>query len=287
MKNTSFLRYLLTAVIVIMFMPISSMADESLSVYGLKGYAYTVSPLPSKGLYVQTGGMFSVFNDSLENGDGNIFAVPLSITYGNGTRWEVSAGTHYESWENTDMDADEKGMGDIFLGGKLRLLGNKANTMPDISLMPYALISTGNRDKGIGDLYYFNPSPDDDFSWGLNLLLGKRFDRFYLAANLGFNYADTDYEWIDDTSIFAGLAAEYQINESWMTYAEFINTGNKNDIDCDPCIDEDADEDIREIGAGLVWLKDRWGFKIHAGAGLTETSPDFRVMGLVNRNLPF
>lgn len=282
MKNIKKMRYfivLITAMAVIISLPISAMADESLALYGLKGYAYTFSPLPSKGFYAQTGAMYSVFNNGLENGDGHTFAVPISITYGNGEWWEVSGASHYESWENSDIDIDEKGMGDLFVGGKIRLLKN----LPDISLMPYVLIPTGNRDKGIGDLYYLNPSPDDDVSYGLNLLIGGQINKVYLAANIGINYADTDREWLDTTSMFFGLAAEYQISETWMTYLEFINTGNKNNIDCDTCIDKNADEDLREIGAGLVWLKDKWGFKVHAGAGLTDTSPDFRVMGLVNK----
>ncbi|QTA79701.1 Uncharacterized protein dnl_19770 [Desulfonema limicola] len=279
MKNINNLKYLIVLITaIIISMPVCSNADESLALYGLKGYAYTFSPLPSKGLYVQTGAMYSVFNDGLENGDGHTFALPLSVTYGNGQWWEAAGAVHYESWENSDLDISEKGMGDLFLGGKIRLLKD----LPDISLMPYILIPTGSRDKGIGDMYYLNPSPDDDPSYGLNLLIGGQVNRFYLSANIGVNYADTDREWLDSASMFFGLAAEYQISETWMTYAEFVNTGNKNNIDCDTCIDTGADEDLREIGAGLVWLKDKWGFKFHAGAGLTDTSPDFRVIGLIN-----
>lgn len=283
MKKVNIFRCLIgviTAGAFIISLPVSALADESLALYGLKGYAYTFSPLPSKGLYGQTGAAYSAFTNGLENGDGHTFAIPMSVTYGNGELWEVAGATHFESWENSDLDIDERGLGDLFIGGKIRLLRD----LPDISIMPYALIPTGNRDKGIGDLYYLNPSPDDDLSCGLNLLIGGQVNRFYLAANLGVNYADTDKEWLDSTSVFFGLAAEYQVSESLMTYAEFINTGNKNNIDCDTCIEEDADEDLREIGAGLVWLKDKWGIKLHAGAGLTDTSPDFKAIGLVNRN---
>ncbi len=260
-----------------------SLADESLSVYGLKGYGYTVSPIIARGGYGQAGGIHSVFSDKLINGDGYITALPVSFTYGDGNLWEVSAATHFESWENTDVDVSESGIGDIFIGGKIDPLAGMEKTALDLALMPYVLIPTGGREDGIGDLYYLNPSPEDDLSLGLNLLAGVRFDRFYLTANIGINYADVDSEWMDTTSLLLGLAVEYQIAETWTSYLEFLHVGNKNDVDCQDCYESDADEDIREVGAGVVWLKDRWAIKLHTGFGLTDTSTSFRGMVLVNR----
>ncbi len=150
--------------------------------------------------------------------------------------------------------------------------------------MPYLLIPTGNRDKSVGDLYGYNPSTDDDFSYGVNLLLGKQWGRFYLAGNIGINYVDTDLTGIEKDGVFLGLALEYQVFETLMVYAEFVNTENKLESECDPCITENTEDDLREIGAGLVWLYGKWGIKLHGGTGLTDTTPNFRGIGLINLN---
>jgi hypothetical protein len=283
MKSTKPLLCLVVIILAATFFPPASViADESLALYGPKGYAYTFSPLPADGFYVQVGGMYSMFDGKLEDRDGYIVAVPVSLTYGDGNIWEFALSSHWEYWENTDLDMDERGIGDVFASGKFRLLGAE-NGMPlDLSLMPYILVPTGSRDKGIGDLYNFNPSPDDDFSYGLNLLLGGQLKRFYISANMGINFADTGITWIESSSFIVGLAGEYQICESLTSYVEFINIENKLDFDCDPCADTYSEDDIREIGAGLVWIYNKWGFKLHAGTGFTDTSPNFRGLGLIN-----
>jgi len=269
-------------------------ADEMLALYGMKGYAYVWSPLISQGGYVQAGAVYSLSRG--EDGmDGNSWAVPVSFTYGNGQWWEVSVATHWERWENTDLNFSESGVGDVFVGGKLRLLGTEKNMPLDISLMPYILIPTGSRDKSVIDLYQFNPSTKEDASYGLNLLLGRRWERFYISANLGINYtnsanlgisyANSDESYVKNSTFFVGLALEYQLAENLNTYVEFFNVGNKNDFGCGPCADDSADQDIRQLGVGMVWLKDLWGFKLHAGFGLSDTSPDFRIIALVNRNI--
>lgn len=99
---------------------------------------------------------------------------------------------------------------------------------------------------------------------------------------------DADPDDIEDDAWFLGLTAEYHVREDLAVYAEFVNIDNKNRFncaECSPCYDEDGDEDIREIGVGAAYLKDFWGFKLHAGVGLGDTSPDFRVVGLVNYNI--
>lgn len=267
--------------ILLLAFPLMAQADEMLALYGLKGYAYTYSPLPADGLYLQTGGVHSQASDPV---DGFICALPVSLTYGDGKWWEVAVASHYEHWENTDLDIEEDGWGDLFLGGKFRLSGDRAENPLDLSLMPYALIPTGARDQSIGDLYPLNPSNEDDLSYGLNLLLGRRWDRLYLTANLGIHFVDTDLD-IDRSSWLVGLAAEFQVNESLNLYAEFVNNENKRPSCCDPCADAYPDENRREIGAGAVWLWGKWGMKLHAGAGLSDTAPDFRAIFLINREL--
>ncbi len=271
--------------------PLHVSADEMISLYGMKGYAYTWSPLPADGFHLQTGAMYSIFHqNNLECRDGYIWVVPLSLTYGDGNFWEVSAGTQWEYWKNTDFDVDETGIGDIFLGGKVRVLGQEKGMPLDVSLMPYVLIPTGDRDKSIGDLYNYNPTGDDEYSYGINLLLGRRWDRFYLAANIGLNHVDSDHDYIDEDTFFLGLTMEYHISETLISYVEFINNENKNHYNYPEgtlCYDSDVGEDIREIGAGIGWMKDEWGIKLHAGAGMTETSPDLRVIALINRSFSF
>ncbi len=158
----------------------------------------------------------------------------------------------------------------------------------DLSLMPYLLFPTGNRDKSIGDIYLYNPTDESDATYGINLLLGRRHRNFYFTANIGYSHMESDLDYIENDTAFFGLAAEYQISERWTTYLEFLNNEHKSRFqypEISPCYDEDAGDDIREIGLGVVKLYKKWGFKIHLGAGLTPTSPDFRVIGLVNYNL--
>ncbi len=267
-----------------MSQPEKILADESLGIYGLKGYAYTYSPLPANGFYIQSGYLSSQFNDKYENGDGSVNVVPLSLTYGDGRLFELAVATHYEMWENTDLNVDENGIGDVFVGMKLRLLGFQKDFPFDLALEPYALIATGNRDIGIGDIYYFNPSNEDDNSYGLNILFGKQFTRLYLSFNLGINFVNTDLYWIDDKSLLFGAAAEYQISETWTSYVEFLHSENKINLSCDPCQEAAIDEDYQLLGAGIVWIKNKWGIKLHAGTGLTDLSPSFQGMALVNRN---
>jgi hypothetical protein len=286
------------------YFPSSASGDENLGIYGLKGYAYLYSPLVADGLHMQIGAMFSRFkddnlfrSDNLNCRDGDIWAFPVSLTYGDGNWWEVSAATHWESWENTheywkdkDVDTDQTGIGDVFLGGKLRLLGQDRGMPLDLSVMAYTLLPSGNRDKAIGDLYLYNPTDEDDTSYGVNVLLGRQWKRSYFGANIGLNYVDTDVEHIEDKTIFWGLVFEYQVSEHFAAYTEFINTENKNRENyptTSVCYDEDTDEDIRELGFGMVWVKGGWGFKLHGGAGLTPTSPDFRVMTSINRSFSF
>ena len=266
------------------WMPLHTSADESLGIYGLKGYAYTYSPIPVNGLYVQSGFLSSQFNDKYENGDGSVNVVPLSFTYGDGRLWELAVATHYEMWENTDLDVDENGIGDVFVGMKLRALGLQKDFPFDLTLEPYALIATGNRDVGIGDIYYFNPSDEDDNSFGLNILIGKQLARVYLSVNLGVNHVSTDLYWIDDLSLLVGAAAEYQISETLTSYVEFLHSENKINLSCDSCQEVAIDEDYQFLGAGIVWIKNKWGIKLHLGTGLTDLSPSFQGMALLNRN---
>ncbi len=272
------------------FIPFApAFSDEMLSIYGLKGYAFVNSPLPADGFHIQTGAMYSIFHErNLERRDGYIWVAPISATYGDAIHWEIAAASHYESWKNTDYDETEKGIGDLVLSGKFAPLNPEKKFAIDFSLMPYILIPIGgDRDKSIGDLYKYSPGGDDDLSCGLNLLLGKRWDRVYLSVNLGVNYLDSSDENLKDITYFAGAAVEYQICETLNSYAEFYNNENKLDVCPEPCYDRDISDDIREIGAGLVWLKNKWGLKLHAGYGLSETSPDFRAMALVNRTFSF
>ncbi len=283
--------------IAVLLGPLNASGDENIALYGMKGYAYTYSPLPSDGLHIQVGGMYSLFqdgnlfhDDNLNCRDGYVWYVPASLTYGDGKWWEASVATHWEYWENTDFEVDEKGIGDVFLGAKLHILDQERGMPLDLSIMPYMLIPTGSRDKSIGDIYLYNPTDDDDLSYGLNLLLGLRMNPFYFSVNLGMNYVDTDLEYIEDKTFFLGLTAEYQISETMTTYLEFINNENKNRENYSPsslCYDEDTDDDIRELGLGLVYVKDEWGVKVHVGAGLTSTSPDYRAMAMVNRSFSF
>lgn len=283
--------------IVILLIPFHAAGDENIALYGMKGYTYTYSPLPADGLHLQVGGMYSLFqsgnlfhDDNLNCRDGYVWYAPISLTYGDGKWWEASAATHWEYWENTDFDVDEKGIGDVFIGAKLHLLDQERGMPIDLSVMSYLLADiAGNRDKSIGDIYLYNPT-EDDLAYGFNLLLGLRRNPFYFAVNLGLNYVDTDLEYIEDKTLFLGLTAEYQISETITTYLEFINNENKNRENYLPselCYDEDTEDDIRELGLGLVYVKDQWGVKVHVGMGMTSTSPDVRAMAMVNRSFSF
>jgi hypothetical protein len=266
-------------------------ADENLNLYGGKGYLYTLSPGVVDGWHAQAGLMYSLFHkNNLTCRDGYIWTMPLSLTYGDGDWWEVAAGTHYESWENTDFDDGESGLGDLHIGGKLRLAGQDRGQPLNVSLHPYFRIPTGNRDKGIGDLHRWSQSDGGDVGAGLDLLLGRRWGRFAASLQLGVNALDADDPFVDDTAVYAGLAAEYQLAESLLAYLELFTTENKNSFTCEvcsPCYDPDITDDIRELGAGVTWLKGLWGLKLHVGTGLTETSPDLRVTALINRNLAY
>ncbi len=268
-------------------------ADENLNLYGGKGYLYTLSPLTADGWHAQTGAMYGLFHkNNLDCRDGYVWALPISLTYGDGDWWEVAVGTHYESWENTDFDEGESGLGDLHVGGKLRLTGRDRGHPLDFSVHPYLRISTGNRDRdaGVGDLHNWSQSEGDEPGMGLDLLFGRRWNRFYASLQLGINVLDTDDPFVDDAALYAGAAAEYQLTESLLAYVEFFNTENKNSFTCEacsPCYDPDITDDVREIGGGVTWLKGRWGFKLHVGTGLTETSPDLRVAALINRNLAY
>jgi hypothetical protein len=234
--------------------------------------------------------MYSIFHENnLRARDGYIYVVPVSATYGNGDRWELTAATIWEKWKNTDFDVEEDGIGDLFVSVKARVLCQEKEKPLDLSLMPYILLPTGDREKSIGDLYLYNPTDDDDESIGIYLLLGKRWRQVYVAANVGFNYMDSDLDYIESSSVFLGLTMEYQISECLTSYVEFFNNENKNQFQYPfghPYYDGDADKDMREIGLGIGWLFGRFGLKVHAGAGLTETSPDFRLVTLVNVSFP-
>jgi len=290
------LKAMILCVIGILLIPFYAEGDENIALYGMKGYAYTYSPLPTDGLHIQVGGMYSLFqrgnlfhDDNLNCRDGYVWYVPASLTYGDGKWWEASVATHWEYWENTDFEKDEKGIGDVFLGAKFHILDQERGMPLDLSVMPYMLIPTGSRDKSIGDIYLYNPT-EDDSAYGFNLLLGLRRNPFYFAVNLGINYVNTDLEYIEDKTFFLGLTAEYQISETMTSYLEFISNENKNRENyspSNPCYDEDTDDDIRELGLGLVYVKDQWGVKFHVGAGMTSTSPDYRAMAMVNRSFSF
>ena len=278
-------------VIVFLLIPSPAAGDEMLAPYGLKGYAYTYSPLTVDGFHLQTGAMYSIYHkNNLDCRDGYIWDLPVSLTYGDGKLWEAAAAIQWERWKNTDYDVDERGFGDLFIGGKVRPLAQDRGMPLDLAVMPYILLPTGDRDASIGDLYLFNPSDDDDLSYGLNLLLGRRWDRFYLSVNLGINLVDTDLPYIEEETFLFGMALEYQVSERLNTYLEFLNNENKNRFQCEVCTacdDPDVEEDIREVGLGAVWLAGPWGFKAHIGAGMTETSPDFRLLTLINRSFSF
>lgn len=294
--KTRLLRYvtlLFMPAVFICIVPMHSAADENLALYGLKGYAYTYSPLTANGLYAQTGCMYSEYDGKIHTRDGYIWVFPLSITYGDGDWWEVSAATHYEYWENTSdfwdnsrADLDQNDIGDLFIGGKARLIGQDRGYPLDLSVMPYVVLPTGNHAESIGDLFLFNPTDEDDYSYGMNMLLGRRMGRVYLSANIGVNHVDSDLDYIEKTTLFTGLAAEVHLTESWMAYTEFYNNENKNRREFSYIEYGDTEEDMREIGLGIVGVKNKWGFKLHAATGLSDTTPNIRVAFLINRNLP-
>lgn len=296
---------LLLLIIVAICLPFSAKGDESLAIYGLKGYAFTFSPIPADGFYFQTGAMYSKSDGRVNNADGYRWIVPVSMTYGDGKWWEISAATHWEYWENTsdywqdreqelNPDLDQKGTGDVFIGSKIRLLGAEKGIPLDVSLMPYILIPGNDRDKSIGDIYMFNPTnnisnptDDDNMSYGINLLLGRQLKSFYLAGNLGLNYIDGNPE-MKGSIMFLGLAVEYQFSETLSSYLEFMSVENRTECnpcnECPDCYEPDATEDLREVGAGIIWLINKWGLKLHAGTGLSDTTPNVRGLVLINRN---
>ena len=304
MRHNICLKYIFPALIVLLIsLPLTAGADENLSLYGLKGYGHTYSPLPADGLHLQAGGMYSSFGSGKLNcREGNVLAVPISLTVGDGKWWSLAAATHWERWENTHeywddkylngkkVDTEKDGTGDIFLGGKLYLLSQERGMPLDLSIMPYMLISGGNRDKSIGDLYRYSATENDDPAYGGNLLLGRQFGPLYIAGNVGISHAKNDDPDAEENTLFLGLTLEYQIAESVTSYAEIVNVEHKNISVYDessPCYDEDSDEDIRELGLGIAWVGGQWGVKLHLGAGLTETSPDVRAALLINRTFSF
>lgn len=266
-------------------------AEENLALYPMKGYAYTYSPLAADGLHFQASLMYSLYQASnLKCRDGDIWAIPFGLTWGDGDLLEFTIASHYESWNNTDFDVDESGLGDLFVGGKVRLLGQDRNGVLDLSMMPYFLFPTGDRDKGIGDLFRYNPSEEDEIIYGLNLLIGKRWDRLYTGLNIGINYMGSDEPYVRNRSLLIGAFLEYQIREEMMAYLEFINSENRNTFTCEACTgcyDPDIDQDIREIGIGVSWLAGKWGLKFHVGGGLSKTSPDIRAFLTINRQLAY
>lgn len=277
------IRRLIALSLFIMICPAGVHADETLALYGLKGYAYTWSPLPVEGLHLQTGGMYAIYHErNVDERDGYIWTFPLSVTYGNGSVWEVAAASHMEYWKNTDYDVDESGFGDLFLGGKFRFLNAEKGHFADMAVTPYWLIATGDREKSIGDFYLFNPTDEDDITYGINLTAGRLWRRFYGALNIGWNHIDSDLGYIKNDTLLLGAALEYHVSETINTYMELIYNENKNQYICGTC-DEDANEDFTEIGIGAVGIKGRWGLKVHIGAGLTPTTPDVRLLTLINR----
>ena len=255
---------------------------EMQAIYGMKGYAYTYSPLPINGYHFQTGAMYSKFDGKIENRDGDIWVVPFGFSFGDGKGWEMGVAGHWEKWDNSDQDASEKGLGDVFIGAKVRLMAMEDQKPFDLSVLPYVMIPTGNHDKWIGDLYMYNPTDNDDYSLGGYLLIGRRWDQLYLSGSVGYNHIDTDMEYIENNTFSYSVTVEYLLSQSWNSYIEFFNNENKNLLECEYC-EGNVTDDMREIGAGLLWMKDEWGIKMHIGTGLTDTSPNIRFMGLINR----
>lgn len=268
----------------------SLVKGEPLALYGHKGYAYTFSPLPAGGISIQSGGMYSHYEaNNLKKRDGFIQVVPISLTFGNGDLWELTATTHWEYWKNTDYDIEAKGYGDVFFGGKLLLLSQEKENPLDIAIQAFALTPSENREKSIGDLYLYNPTEEDVQSNGFHILLGKRWEKNYLVGNLGLNNTDTQKDYIKKDSNFYGITLERHLDEERMFYVEFINHENKNRLEntfCYGC-DNDVDQPIRELGMGCVRLLDTWTLKYHVGVGLTKTSPDFRLFILINYNFNY
>jgi hypothetical protein len=290
-RNPKSMRRFLLAAVLFVALPATLAgpvaADENLHLYGGKGYHFMLSPLVANGLHAQTGALYGSYHENnLECRDGYIWALPFSLTYGDGDWWEASVATHLERWKNTDFDHTESGLGDLYLGAKFRVLGQDRGGPLDLAMNPYLLIPTGDRDQEIADLYRWVQTDDGKPAWGLDLLLGRRWDRFYASVQLGVNVLDTDDEFVDDTALYYGIAAEYQLTESLLAYLEFFSTQNKNSFTCEvcsPCYDPKIGRDIRELGGGVAWLRGPWGFKAHLGTGFTETSPDVRVSVLINR----
>jgi len=299
MRYMTCLKHILAAVMaLIISLPLTAAADENLALYGLTGYTYTYSPIPSNGMHIQTGAMYSSFGSGKLNcREGNIWVTPLSLTFGNGNWWEFAVASHWESWENTDdywedkkVDTEEDGIGDVFAGMKFRFLNQEKGMPLDLGVMVYGLFPTGDRENSIGDLYLYNPGDEDDISYGGNLLLGRRWGGFYAAVNVGMNYLDTDIEHLEEETFFASMTLEYQLSETTTSYIEFINNENKNRENYpegSPCYDENTDEDIQEIGLGFTHVTGKWGFKLYGGAGLSKTSPDYRGVFLINRGFSF
>ncbi|PIE71574.1 MAG: hypothetical protein CSA22_01740 [Deltaproteobacteria bacterium] len=280
---------LLTLMLFLLSMP--AMAGDSIGVYGLNGYGYTGDPVPVEGVYLQIGGMISTYHENnLKCRDGHIMAVPLSISAGNGTHWQLAAATHWERWKNTDFDNDEDGFGDLFVGGSYQMLHADAGHLLDLSLGAHLLVPTGDRDKAIGDLFLFNATDTDDTVAGVNLRIGKSWGDLRLTADLGANKVHAKDEALKDNSWTFGAAAAYTVSDHLTVYTEVFNHHHRNretPSSDSSCYDPDRKDDIREIALGAFWSQKNWGFKTQIGAGISETSPDMRVMASVNHAFDF
>jgi hypothetical protein len=134
-----------------------------------------------------------------------------------------------------DQGADEEGLSDITLFGKLLIIKENRGT-PEVTLKPTLKFANGDEDKGLG-------SGDEDY--GVLMAVSKTLEPFTLHGNIGYTVTGDDWDDTLEDIVTYGVACEYPITDSLVAVGEFFGEVDE---------DFDSESNTSNPSVGLTYV---------------------------------
>jgi len=202
---------------------------------------------------ISAGGVFTKSRGGDKETDIN-----LDIGYGLTEKLEITADFPFVL-SDPENGGGEKGVGDISLRPELQIL--KEGKFPALSVAGTVKFDSGDKKKGLG-------SGETDYS--LSLQTTKKFKSLIFHFNLGHTFIGEAKGENLHNIIFYNLGSEYELTEQFVLVGELIGETNS---------DPTASDDPLEMLVGAIYnTPTRFTFYSGLGGGLSEASPDIRIL---------
>ena len=198
--------------------------------------------------------------------------IALRLGYGLLDKLEIGLDIPYTFWEADSVNFVHSSFDDVSFGVKYRLV-DETESIPGVALLGAVTFPTGDEDKGIS-------TGGTDFD--TKFIVSKRLGPVNTHLNVGYYWPGTD-DYDLKSGVTYGAGMDFSATSHLQILAEL--TGNKY-IYPDGLIPI-KDPDPLEVRLGLRFISDSGIIaSLGGGVGLTDASPDYRILARLNYNYP-